>query len=64
MKYKSVKDLPDDLFRRLIGLKRSTFHKAAEILQEALGKKHAKGGRNAKLYVEDMLLMTLEYLRE
>jgi len=64
MKYQGVKDLPDDLFRRLSGIKRETFNKITEILQEAWCRKHMKGGRNSKLCMEDMLLMTLEYLRE
>lgn len=64
MKYRGVKDLPDELFRRLTGLKRETFEKMVEILKEATALKKAKGGRPTKLSLEDMLLMCLEYLRE
>ena len=36
----------------------------SEILQEESLKKMARGGRDSKLGIENMLLMTLEYLRE
>ncbi len=36
----------------------------AEILREAYVKKHRRRGRASKLSVEDLLLATLEYLRE
>jgi len=64
MKYNSVKPLKDEAFRRLTGVKRSTFEKMIGILQEADVKKKSKGGRKNTLSIEDMLLMSLEYLRE
>lgn len=64
MKYKTVNTLEEEAFRRLTGVKRATFNKMAEILREANKAKKRKGGRNNKLYIEDMLLMALEYLRE
>jgi len=64
MKYKTVKILSEEPFRRLTGVKRATFTKMAEILREANKAKKRKGGRNNKLSIEDMLLMALEYLRE
>lgn len=36
----------------------------SEILQEESLKKMSRGGRDSKLGIENMLLMTLEYLRE
>ena len=51
-------------FRRLTGVKRKTFEVMVKILQENLTLKKSKGGRPNKLSVQDMLLMTLEYLRE
>ena len=36
----------------------------AELIEEALAKKKIRGGRPNKLALEEMLLMTLEYLRE
>jgi len=35
-----------------------------EILQEAYAQKHLRRGRTPKLSIEDLLLATLEYLRE
>jgi hypothetical protein len=51
-------------FRRLTGVKKATFKKMTEIVEEAHRVKKARGGRKNKLSVEEMVLMTLEYLRE
>lgn len=64
MKYEIVKELDKGEFRRLTGVKRSTFNKMVGILCEENKKKKAKGGRKNKLNEENMLLMVLEYLRE
>jgi hypothetical protein len=64
MKCKTVEVLEEEKFRRLTGIKRLTFDKMVGILKEANQLKKRKGGRNTKLCIEDMLLMTLEYLRE
>lgn len=64
MKCKTVEVLEEEKFRRLTGIKRATFEKMTGILKEANQLKKRKGGRNTKLCIEDMLLMTLEYLRE
>lgn len=64
MKYEVVKGLEDEKFRRLTGVKRSTFEKMIAILSEVDKKKKAKGGRKSKLSIEDRLLMALEYIRE
>ena len=64
MKYRQIKDLDHERFRRLTGIKRSTFNKMIEILTESDVKKKSKGGRNKKLIMEDQLLMALEYIRE
>jgi hypothetical protein len=53
MKYENLKKSSDKEFRRVTGVKRTTFNAMLEILGEA-----------KKLSIEDMLLMTLEYLRE
>jgi hypothetical protein len=63
-KYDEVKELNEASFRRLTGVKRCTFEKMLEILQEAHRMKKRRGGRPSKLTVADMLLMALEYLRE
>jgi hypothetical protein len=57
--------LSNTQFKRLFGVKIQTFRAMLEILQEALEKLHAKGGKPpTKLYVEDRLLVTLQYWRE
>ena len=64
MKFEMVKGLDEEKFRRLTGVKRTTFDKMVDILgQEVRGRKTTKG-RKKKLSLEDMLLMTLEYIRE
>ena len=64
MKYDQIKVLPDEKFRRLTGVKRSTFHKMIEILSNADQQKKSRGGRKNKVSIENQLLMTLEYIRE
>jgi transposase len=64
MKYESIKGLEEEKFRRLTGVKRSTFEKMMGILSESDKQKKAKGGRKSKLSLEDRLLMALEYIRE
>ena len=64
MKYDQIKELLEEQFRRLTGVKKATFKKMLGILREADEKKKAKGGRKSKLSVEDQLLMALEYMRE
>jgi len=59
-----VKNLSDEQFRRLTGVKRGTFDKMIQILEEADNKKKRKGGRKNKLSIENQLLMALEYIRE
>lgn len=64
MKFVTVKDLKEEQFRRLTGVKRSTFNKMVDILRDKHQEKKAKGGRRNKLSIENMLLVTLAYLRE
>ena len=64
MKYPQIQGLEEDKFRRLTGVKRSTFEKMIHILKDADIKKKAKGGRKNKLCIEEQLLMALEYIRE
>lgn len=64
MKWNHIKGLQPEAFRRLTGVKRTTFDKMVRILEEAHVSKKSQGGRPNKLIIEDMLLMTLEYLRE
>ena len=64
MKFEMIKKLGDEKFRRLTGVKRTTFKKMSLILEQANKDKKTKGGRKNRLSIEDMLLMTLEYIRE
>ena len=64
MKFEQIKEeLPDD-FRRLTGIKRTTFDVMINLLSKAEAAFKAQGGKPNKLVLEDRLLMTLEYLRE
>ncbi len=64
MKFETVKSLDDEKFRRLTGIKKATFDRMQLILEESNTLKKVKGGRKNKLSIKDMLLMTLEYIRE
>ncbi len=64
MRYQSLKELKNEEFRRLTGVKHDTFTKMIKILKEAEVKKKSLGGKPNNLAIEDRLLMTLEYLRE
>ncbi len=64
MKYEMIADYSNTKFRRITGVKRTTFQKMVGILQGAYAEKHRRRGRTPKLSIEDLLLATLEYLRE
>ena len=64
MKYEKIKNLEEEQFQRLTGVKKSTFHKMIDILEKEDAEKKRRGGRKNKLTMEDRLLMTFEYLRE
>jgi hypothetical protein len=64
MRFEQVKEESADNFRRLTGVKRTTFDVMVSILREAEAVLKAQGGKPNKLVIEDRLFMTLEYLRE
>jgi hypothetical protein len=64
VKYERIKNFREEQFRRITGVKHSTFDKMIEIIDAAEKIKKARGGRPNNLTVEDRVLMTLEYLRE
>ena len=64
MRYSDALEYDDVRFRRLTGIKKSTFQEMLLILTEAHRRKKAKGGRPNKLQIPEMLMMALEYLRE
>ena len=64
MKYEQIKEESEAGFRRLTGIKRTTFAVMITILSKAEERLKAKGGKPNKLAIEERLLMALEYLRE
>ena len=64
MKFETVKHLDDEKFRRLTGVKRTSFNKMVSILTASVKSRKCNSGRKKKLSVENALLMTLEYIRE
>ncbi len=64
MKFETVKSLDDEKFCRLMSIKKATFDRMQLILEESNKLKKVKGGRKNKRSIKDMLLMTLEYIRE
>lgn len=64
MKYEKIRNYKEDGFRRLSGVKKSTFKRMIGILEAAEQKKKARGGKPNALLMEDRLLMALEYIRE
>jgi len=64
MKYEILKNYSDAQFRRITGVKRTTFEKMLEILRLKQQEKLSHGGRKPKLSLEEMLLAALEYWRE
>jgi hypothetical protein len=64
MKYEKIKGLKAEDFRRYTGVHRKTFEKITKILKAAEYERRRKCGHKSKLSIEDMLLLTLEYLRE
>jgi len=64
MKFEQIKEESAENFRRLTGIKRTTFDVMISILQKAELALKVSGGKPNKLSMEDRLLMALEYLRE
>lgn len=64
MKFNQIKGEAAEHFRRLTGIKRSTFDVMLSILQQAESQLKAQGGKPNKLSMADRLLMALEYWRE
>jgi len=64
MKYEHIKEYADADFREVTGVLPATFNAMIKVLDIAYREVHKKHGRNRKLTLEDMLLMTLEYYKE
>ena len=63
MTYEQLKSLKANAFKRKCGVQRETFEQMAEVLHPHLDRSGKRGGQ-AKLSVEDQLLLVLEYWRE
>ena len=63
MRYTELEQLSNSEFKRLCGVSRGTFGEMAEILKPQLDRSGKRGGQ-AKLSVEDQLLVAMEYWRE
>lgn len=64
MKFEQIKAESQEGFRRLTGVKRTTFDTMVTLLSKAEIRLKIQGGKPNKLSIENRLLMTLEYLRE
>ena len=64
MRFEQIKGEAQEEFRRLTGIKRTTFDIMVTILREAEALLKNQGGKPNKLTIEERLLMALEYLRE
>lgn len=63
MTYEQLKSLKPSAFKRRCGVHPDTFEQMVEILRPQLDRRGKRGGQ-AKLSVEDQLLVVLEYWRE
>src|SRR6478609_1347662 len=66
MFWRDVQQIGEEQFQRLTGVKKATFLKMAEKVEEhrTAHRKHTSRGRPSKLSVEDQVLMMLMYYRE
>ena len=63
-KYEAVNKLSSIEFRRLTGVRKTTFLKMITVVKEVENKRTSRRGKPLHLSIEDRLMMTLEYLRE
>ena len=59
-----IKKLKDEEYQEVFGVKKDTFYKMLEILENNYVILHSKSGKNPKLSVLDKLVITLGYYRE
>jgi len=64
MKYENIDKYNEGLFRRITGVKRSTFAKMIKILSVAEESRRLRGGAKPRLSLENRMLAALEYWRE
>jgi len=61
---KRIKNLPEEKYLVLFGVRKPTFDEMLAILERAYKEMRKKGGRERKLCVLDMLIVTLAYYRD
>ena len=59
-----IKKLEESKYQELFGVKKETFERMREIMEENYKRKHKKGGCTPKLSVLDKLIIMLQYYRE
>ncbi|VLJ19745.1 transposase-like protein, IS1381 ISSpn7 [Streptococcus pneumoniae] len=64
MNDEASKQLSDSRFKILVGVQRTTFEEMLAVLKTAYQRKRAKGGRKSKLRLDDLLMVTIQYMRE
>lgn len=66
MFWKDIQGKSGSVFKRLTGVRRSTFEKMVEVVREhtILNRKHPTRGAPPKASIEDQVLMLLMYYRE
>ena len=64
MKYINLSKKSDSHFQRKTGVKRPTFLKMVEIVNNSIKNRKTKRGNDSKLSVEDQILIMLQYYRE
>lgn len=64
MNDEASKQLSDSRFKSLVGVQRTTFEEMLAVLKTVYQRKRAKGGRKTKLSLDDLLMVTIQYMRE
>lgn len=64
MNDEASKQLSDSRFKSLVGVQRTTFEEMLSVLKTAYQRKRAKGVRKLKLSLDDLLMVTIQYMRE
>ena len=59
-----IKNLNENDYQKLFGVKKETFYKMLEILENSFIDLHKHGGKNPKLSILDKLIIMLGYYRE
>ncbi len=59
-----IKKLKKENYQKIFGIKKDTFDKMLELLNERYRTEHLKGGHPPKLSVLDRLVITLSYYRD